>query len=112
MIGVRPRAECRSCGFEYSLTNDDLIHRHLFEGSGCPGSGRPPAGEEPCGFWCGRMVGRVSWPADLASADLSQGHASTYVCTDPDHHAEAAAWVRQKTGHAGVFVGRAELARA
>jgi hypothetical protein len=58
------------------------------------------------------MVGRVSYPADLKSADLTRPHASTYVCADPYHQAEAIAWVRVKTGRAGVFVARKRAVNA
>lgn len=106
MTRIHPRAECRSCGRDSALTQENLIHGHLSGDSRCRGGGRPPAGEPPCDVVCGRMVGRVSYPPDLTSADLSKPHASTYVCADTDHQAEAAEWVRSKTGRAGVFVGR------
>ena len=111
MTRIHPRAECRSCGRDSALTQDELIRRHFANDSRCPGSGRPPKGEPPCDFSCGGpMVGRVSWPANLMSADLSTAHASTYVCADLGHQAEAAEWVRAQTGHVGVFVGRKQVA--
>lgn len=61
--------------------------------------------ELPCTAACSRYVGRVSHPADLTAESASSGPtASTYVCRDPRHQAEAAEWVRATTGHAGVFV--------
>lgn len=46
-------------------------------------------------------VGRVSWPEPYQPG---QTHASTYVCADEGHQADASAWVESVTGHAGVFV--------
>lgn len=108
-----PRAQCRVCGRDSALNADEQIRPHkavskggLLVSARCPGSGRPPADEPPCDHGCGRTAGRVSWPPDLTNLDMSQAHASTYVCYDPEHHAEASQWVKSITGHKGEFVGR------
>lgn len=105
------RAECRVCGRDSAINQDEQVRPHngssktgLLVSGRCPGSGRPPASEPPCDHSCGRTAGRVSYPPDLTKADLSQAHASVYVCFDPEHHAEAAQWVKSVTGHEGVFV--------
>ncbi len=103
----RRRAECRSCGRDSALNSDGLVQPHKADGVRCDGSHRPPAGEPPCGFWCGRTAGRVSWPEPYQPG---QAHASTYVCYDPQHQREAAQWVKSITGHEGVFVSREAVA--
>lgn len=57
-----------------------------------------------CSEQCDDYVGRVSWPVDLLNARPEEGSASTYVCADESHQAEAAEWVESVTGHRGVFV--------
>jgi hypothetical protein len=57
-----------------------------------------------CVDLCDRYVGRVSWPADLHNAHPDEPSASTYVCADEQHQADAAGWVESVTGHPGVFV--------
>lgn len=107
------RAECRICGRDSAINSDEEIRTHngmdkagFSTGRRCPGSGRPPKGEPPCGSRCGRLGGSVHYPADLfAMADpLSVKHAATHACFDPEHQGEAAEWVRSKTGHKGVYV--------
>lgn len=93
-------APCRKCGRPTYVRRDETVSPHNAQGQPCPGSHRPPEGEPPCTVYCG-AVGRVSWPEDLYA---SGAHASTYVCANPEHQAEAALWVEAKTGHRGVFV--------
>lgn len=109
-----PRGECRICDRDSAVNTDEEIHTHKAGPARCPGSGRPPKGEPPCGFTCGRMGGSVHYPADLFTrADLMKvSHAATYVCFDPEHQAEAAEWVRSKTGHKGVYAPWKPLAPA
>jgi len=108
-VSSRRRAECRSCGRNLTLNQDDHIHPHKRLTTPCPGSGRPPAGEPPCDHDCGRKAGRVSWPEPY---EPGKPHASTYVCYDPEHQAEARLWVKSVTGHEGVFIGRSAAAPA
>lgn len=56
-----------------------------------------------CTSGCLRYVGRVSWPADLKPG-AGEPSASTYVCADEAHQADAAEWVESVTGRRGVFV--------
>lgn len=114
-MSVYPRAECRVCGRDSALNADEQIRRHkartatgLITSGRCLGSSRPPAGEPPCDEDCGRKAGRMCWPEVY---DPALPYASTYVCFDPEHQAEAAAWVKSKTGHEGVLVGRQAVAR-
>lgn len=93
---------CRVCSRPVELRLDDTVKTHKYRGSRCDGSLQALAGEPPCALHCGREVGRVSWPADLDPAHQG-AMASTYVCERPSHQREAAAWVREKTGHDGVF---------
>lgn len=104
----RFRSDCRVCGKDSALNSDELVQAHGPRGSRCPGSTLPPAGEPPCGFWCGRTAGRVSWPEPYQP---DQAHASTYVCFDPKHQREAALWVKGVTGHDGVFISKEADAR-
>ena len=104
----RFRSECRVCWRDSALNSDEMVQPHGPRNQRCKGSGRPPFGDPPCGFGCGRMAGRVSWPEPYQEG---QPHASTYVCYDPNHQAEGVVWVRSKTGHDGVFVGREALVK-
>lgn len=108
MPSVHQRGDCRVCGKDRALTDDEVVIVHGPARNRCRGSGWPPKGELPCGPWCGRMGGTVSYPPDLMTMPVEQlmamSHASTYVCRDPQHQAEAAEWVRATTGHTGVFV--------
>ncbi|MEV0994607.1 hypothetical protein [Nonomuraea sp. NPDC050202] len=56
-----------------------------------------------CSGRCDNFVGRVSWPANLTPGK-GEPSASTYVCADATHQADAADWVESVTGHRGVFV--------
>lgn len=56
-----------------------------------------------CAEQCDRYVGRVSWPPELDPGP-NDPSASTYVCADLAHQADAAAWVEAVTGRRGVFV--------
>ncbi len=95
------KAPCRECGRPtHYRQDDDSVSPHNAQGSPCPGSLRPPAGEPPCSLYC-QAVGRVSWPEDLLNATGAM--ASTYVCANPEHQHEASLWVEEKTGHRGVF---------
>ncbi|MGH8881365.1 MAG: hypothetical protein ACRD0P_29120 [Stackebrandtia sp.] len=51
---------------------------------------------------CRLFIGRVSWPADLEPGNGPS--ASTYVCAEKEHQTDAARWVKDITGHSGVFV--------
>lgn len=65
-------------------------------------------------------VGRVSWPAGLSRigcgckncTGLLAPVASAYVCRLKRCQEQAAAWVKQETGHEGVFVRFEEPSRA
>ena len=61
------------------------------------------ADKDPICMSCRAWVGRVSWPADL-NPRPNDPSASTYVCADEAHQADAAEWVEAITGHRGVFV--------
>lgn len=56
-----------------------------------------------CSTRCLHYVGRVSWPVDLRPG-AGEPSASTYVCGDEGHQADAAEWAESVTGHRGVFV--------
>lgn len=102
------RAPCRICGQRVYHRFDNIVSPHEANGAICPGTRRPPEGEPPCSVYCCRDAGFVCWPTNPADIE-NNAHASTLVCANPQHQAEAIEWVRAITGHPGVFLTIEEM---